>query len=307
MFDRVHRRRHPNIMPLSDSRREKIGSFLRKVALFIVISAACHTFPRTAEAAQGHWAFSGFRWLSSENTVVPSSGTAITDFTVRMSVLSSNYGTQPTVAADESIMLPLCVASSVGGNEISKDTSYDNKMSFEATSTISVFILNGTLGSPSYIVPTAQTSSLAGNVSILYGHLKVFFPIDVYATGLTIVIALTKFKFTSGLTCGSSSFSMYGSRAGSLEPSRIYMFSSALIGTGGAGIYVLTARLSDSRPSRPTIIRITAQNSRSSANFPCSNDGSQEIVLQLPLYFGAQSVMDTVNASALTVFWECRW
>jgi hypothetical protein len=294
-------------------RSKKIGRFRCDTFHLILISAACHSIIRNVEAAQGNWAFfdqTNVRpqpsWLSSANPVVPSSGSVITDFTARLSTstekdiqswFGSSHITYPTFAAGESIMLPLCVTSS-NGNGISKDISSDSKMTFEATSTTSVFVLNGTTGSPFFIVPTAQTSSLAGNVTILYGYLKVVFPIDVYATGQTIVIALTKFKFSSGMTCTPGNYRMYGTRKGSIEPSQIDLrnMNSFFLGGIGPESRVLTARFSDSRPSRSTSIRITAQNSRSTAMIQCSSDSSPAIALQFPLYFGI-----LLNASALTV------
>jgi hypothetical protein len=284
----------------------------------LVISVVFLSCLNTAEAQQrqGNWFFydSGrFSWFSSENPSVPASGTLTTDITARLRPSTVKdvirYGSSSslnflTFGAGESIMLPLCVTG-VYSSTINKDASQDNKISFEASSTFTVFMINGSTGNLSFIVPTIQTSSITVNVTVLFGYLKFTFPIDVYAHDFTIIIVLTKLKLASGLVCGSASYSGFGIRAGSNEPSQLSSFQSVgnLIGSAVAEPRVFTADFSDSRPSRATNIRISSSSIRSFTNvMSCSSDSTNPnslFTLQLPLYLG---IGFNVSALSISIF-----
>jgi len=247
------------------------------------------TFPAIYSA--GNWLLDSsnqYIWTSVV-TNFQSAVPLIMDVTARIIVApltSLNVQNNITFAAGESIMLPLCIPASA--------TSQDSKITFEATSTITVTVSN-TTGNRTFTIAT-QNIIIGTNAQVLNGHLKVTFPTDVYATGLIIVFAVTNMKFASDIVCNQrSAVSGTAFRAGrSASDSLNNMISYPLIMNS---INFARATLSDSRPSRPTKIRITAQNSLMDSNsnyLYCSN--SQQSSIQIPLYFGNQ-----VNVSALTV------
>jgi hypothetical protein len=211
----------------------------------------------------------------------------IMDVTARIvvaPVTSLNIQNNITFAAGESIMLPLCIPASA--------TSQDSKITFEASSTITVSVSNVT-GNRTFAIPTQMIGS---NAQVLNGHLKVVFPTDVYATGQIIVFAVTNMKFASDIVCNQI-FPTPGKgfRTGrSTSESLNNMNSYPLIMNS---VNFLKAILSDSRPSRPTKIRLSVQNNMMS-DLPAFSCTSSNLVasIQLPSYFGNQ-----LNVSALTV------
>jgi hypothetical protein len=250
-------------------------------------SSTTGTFP--AIYTPGNWLLDSnnqYIWTSA----VPNFQSAvplIMDVTARIivaPVTSLSIQNNITFAAGESIMLPLCIPASPASA-----TSQDSKITFESSSTITVSVSN-TTGNHTFAIPTQMIGS---NARVLNGHLNVLFPTDVYATGLIIVFAVTKMKFASDIVCNTiSPTSGTAFRTGKSTSEYLNNMNSYPLIMNS--ISFLKATLSDSRPSRPTKIRLRAQNSFfEGSSLSCTNQAAS---IQLPFYFGNQ-----VNVSALTV------
>jgi hypothetical protein len=281
-----------------------------KMINFFVVAAACYLCLHPAEAAEGSWRLENDAdpyfplWQSSEARVVPSSGnTLLMDVTARMMVseVSSQYPNEVTFASDEAVMLPLCLSS------LGTDSSQDSKITFDSLSTVSISIFNATSGNLTFVIPTTQTQSLGAQVSISFGYLKVLFSRDMYAAGCMIIIATTKLNFASGLVCKTFAASgvyanIQGYRAAGTSLLRITSCSciSPLMTESTKNVpYIATATFSDSRPSRPTKIRLALQNSLmdGTANRCRPPTNLPRLSIMLPFYFGTR-----LNVSALTAF-----
>jgi len=251
------------------------------------------------QIAQAQSVLSDNNWISSENPIVPRSGgqPLIMDVTARF-IMGSELGQNfVTFAAGEAILLPLC---NPGNENTIQDSINDFKITFGSTSTITVSILNAATGNLTFLIPTTQTRLLNASVRVISGYLKVLFPSHVYAKNSMIMFALTKLKVEPGIVCNSRSTQLMGSRGGETTMQQVGYFSfyPLLVGISTSNdrvIQVVTADFSDSRPSRLTRIRITAQNSLRRGSFTCSQTEAR-IAIQLPLYFG-----NRLNASDLTM------
>jgi len=261
----------------------------------------------TCQALTGNWQLaSGSNiWTSGvpPNGNFPSSSALplILDATARISVapataLGTNSPNYVTFGAGEAIMIPLCAPSFSTYSD--RDTSQDSKISFDPSSTLAVSLLNASTGNLTLVIPT---QSIGTNTRVLNGFLKVSFPTDVYATGCMMIFTLTKLKFAPDIICvgsGNVQSYLFASRAGSdtfmntMNGGNPY----PLINDQSRGKYpfVAMATFSDTRPSRPTRIRITSQNSLMRGSFSCT-ESNPTLFIQLPLYFGNQ-----FNTSALT-------
>ncbi len=242
-------------------------------------------------------------WISSEMPVIPSAGEPlITDISARLKALPGN-SVFVTFAANESLMLPLCSSD----NNENFNSQHDAAITFETSSMFSMSFLNGSTGQLTDIIAPTLTQTLTSNVRISNGFLKITFPYDIYLPDCAILISLTKLKVAAGTACAETTNGRIGasvaSQTGFSYVSGSNFYSNQfrpLLRLGALNKYipkyprVLTAALSDSRPSRSTRIRITAQNSL--LNLVNQLYGCTIIVsIQIPLYFGHK-----LNASTLT-------
>jgi hypothetical protein len=242
-------------------------------------SSASGTFP--AIYTPGNWQLdSGTNiWTSvvPPNGNFPSSSALplILDATARIIVapataLGTNNPNYVTFGAGEAIMLPLCYPSYSAGT--TADPSQDSKITFDTSATITVSLLNSSTGNLTMVIPT---QSIGTNARVLNGFLKVSFPTDVYATGCMMLFTLTKLQFAPDIICSSISAYIGAVRAGSdtwgstnnnnFNPYPLINDQSRL-----KYPFVAMASFSDTRPSRPTSIRITSQNSLMRGSFSCS-------------------------------------
>jgi len=241
----------------------------------------------------------GSYWISSENPIIPRSGgqSLIMDVTARFIVGSAQQGQNLiTFAAGEAILLPMC---NPGTEYQIQDSINDEKITFEPTSTLTVSFLSTATGNITLVIPTTHTRQLNANVRILNGYLKILFLSNVYAKNSMIMFALTKLKVEPGILCNSRITYIMAIRGGetTMQQLPIYSFYPLFNGISSSNdrvIQVAKAEFSDSRPSRPTRIRITAQNSLRRGSVICSQTEAK-IAIQLPLYFGNQ-----LNVSDLT-------
>jgi hypothetical protein len=275
---------------------------------FLAIASVCSLRLHLTGATQGNWrieADPAFKtWTSSELPLIPSATAneqaLITDISARI-IARRDPTVFTTFAAGESLMLPLCSTDSIGNYNNNQDSS----ITFDPSSVFSLSFLNGSTGQLTHVIPPTSTPSLStGTVQISYGFLKVTFSSDLYVPDCTIIISLTKLKVASGTNCVASQNSrIKGIRASqptSITDINYNSFSSLLYSSvlqyNPKFPRVMTASLSDSRPSRPTGIRITAQNSfLSSFPYGCS----QAVNVQLPLYFGRFLNASTLTASVI--------
>jgi len=263
---------------------------------------------QTCQALTGNWQLDSnpYIWTSvvSPNGNFPSSSALplILDATARIvaapeTTLGTNNPSYVTFGAGEAIMLPLCAPSFTTSIP---DPSQDSKITFDPSSTITVSLLNSSTSNLTVVIPT---QSIGATAQVLYGFLKVSFPTDVYATGCMMIFTLTKLKFAPDIICVSIGTGLLSAfRAGSGTSSNTnynnnYYSVAPLTNDQSRASYpfVAMATFSDTRPSRPTRIRITTQNSLKRGSFSCT-ESNPTLSIQLPLYFGNQ-----FNASALTV------
>jgi hypothetical protein len=279
------------------------------VNALLVIAAVCHFCLHPAEAA-GNWMLGSNPniWTSSVSPIAdfPSSSALplILDATARIiaapaTALDTNSPNYVTFGAGEAVILPLCYPTYSAGSI--DDPSQDSKITFDPSSTITVSLLNSSTSNLTVVIPT---QSIGANALVLNGFLKVSFPTDVYATGCMMIFTLTKLKFAPDIICVQSQGGspLMAFRAGSSTSSYTsytgnYYNVAPLTNDQSRKQYpfVAMATFSDTRPSRPTKIRITSQNSLMQGSFSCT-DSNPTLSIQLPLYFGNQ-----LNASALTV------
>ena len=123
----------------------------------------------TGIGSGSHPLYYPYIWVSSETPAVPLSGVLVTDVTARV-VVAPYSGL--TFAAGEAIVLPLCLSSQTS---TPTDTSQDSKITFDASSTITISIINT---NTSYVVAASQLISGNNSVTVSKGYLRVVFAAD---------------------------------------------------------------------------------------------------------------------------------